>query len=195
MIVKPLSLPFLSKTTVRKLSVVSLATASLWLAGCSSIPAGGSAQPDYFGDRGASSAARVAFASCKREGLALDSSAGQQQSPAQYLSAARTFDQCLVELDPYRGSVTEQERMQVHALTVIDYLKGGDVAQARVQLRAFELSYPGADLYFADYTSFVDTLRSLLGPTDEGTSVGAGELNINPALRAELNRNNYWQSH
>jgi len=85
--------------------------------------------------------------------------------------------------------------MQVHALTVLNYFKGGDVVKARVQLQAFELSYPGSDLYFSDYTSFVDSLKVILSRSAlESTEMGR-VLNINPALKSDIVRQRYWQTH
>ena len=183
-----------------RLGVLTLATAGLLLGGCSSM---GPQPVDFTGADSTQSSATTSssyslvkqqFEQCQHEGLVIDASAREQQSPAQYLVAAKTLDQCLVEVDPHRSAVPVQTRMHTHALTVLDYLKGGDVAQARVQLSAFTLSYPGQDLYFADYTSFVDSLHSILSLA-EGATDNKAALNINPALRAELNRHRYWQRH
>jgi len=134
------------------------------------------------------------FLACKQDALALDASARKQQSSAQYLAAAKTLNQCLLEIDSHRSDIPIDERMKMHALTVLDYLKGGDVAQARVQLTAFEMSYPNNDLYFDDYTSFVDSFRVLL--SNNSTRMANGNpLNINPILKSEQNRRRYWLAH
>jgi len=138
--------------------------------------------------------AQDAFNSCKQDALALDASARKQQSSAQYLMAARTLNQCLLEVDSHRRDIPIEERMKMHALTVLNYLKGGDVVQARVQLTAFEMTYPNNDLYFGDYTSFVDSFRVLLN--DSAARVTHGNLlNVNPILKSEHNRRRYWLTH
>lgn len=147
-----------------------------------------------------SAAAMEQFVDCKKEGLALDESARKQKSPAQYAASARTLDLCLVEVDEYRDAVPMELRMQVHALTVLNYVKGGDIAKARLQLRAFELSYPNRDLYFSDYTSFIDSLNAVLGrPHSNGTSsqrvFQQRTSNINPMVSTEISRYRYWKMH
>lgn len=141
------------------------------------------------------------FLTCKKEGILLDESAREQGSPAQYTASARTLDLCLVEVDQLRNAVPMELRMQVHALTVLNYLKGGDIENARLQLRAFELSYPHKDLYFSDYTSFIDSLNAVLGNRFiEKHSIAASSSrertsNINPVVSSEVSRFRYWQTH
>lgn len=137
------------------------------------------------------------FVYCKKDGMLLDKSAHETKSSAQYAASAQTLDQCLADIDEYRDitpvasvEFTEQ-RMKVHALTVLNYLKAGNIKQAKLQLRSFELSYPGRDLYFSDYTSFVDSLSLLLGiDTFENRRKA---FNVNPTLASEVSRYRYWQ--
>ena len=139
------------------------------------------------------------FLRCKQDGLLLGESAREKKSSAQYAASAKTLDQCLADIDQYRdvtpvASIESVElRMQVHALTVLNYFKAGDIKHAKLQLRAFELSYPGRDLYFSDYTSFVDSLTLLLGVDSfEGRRK---VFNVNPTLASEVSRYRYWQRH
>lgn len=175
------------KQLTRKAALITFASSTLLLGACASkqtLPEP-TQQPAY------GMAAYADFNGCKEEGLALDASAREQGSPAQYLAAANTLDQCLQEADGYRDVIPQHERMQVHALTVLDYIKGGDAAKARLQLRAFTLAYPNKDLFFDDYTSFVDSMSVLLAE-DTGHD---GTPNINKNLKSEMNRNRYWQTH
>ena len=147
----------------------------------------------------AATTAMEQFLGCKQDGLLLDQSAREKKSSAQYAASAKTLDQCLTDIDEYRDVVpvasieSIEQRMQVHALTVLNYFKAGDIKHAKLQLRAFELSYPGRDLYFSDYTSFIDSLSLLLGiDTVEGRRK---VFNVNPTLASEVSRYRYWQRH
>lgn len=141
--------------------------------------------------RVAEAAVMADFEACRSDAMILDGSARKQQSTAQYLSAARSLDRCLSVLEPYSDGVDEELRMQLHALSVLDFLKGGDVVRAHGQFDSFQFQFPGKDLYFADNTSFVDTLSVLLGSVPADAERGM-LLNVNPALRSELNRSRHW---
>ncbi|MBV1920529.1 MAG: hypothetical protein KUG73_07580 [Pseudomonadales bacterium] len=149
----------------------------------------------------AATTAMAQFLGCKQGGLLLDQSAREKKSSAQYAASAKTLDQCLTDIDEYRDVVSVasiesiEQRMQVHALMVLNYFKAGDIKSAKLQLRAFELSYPGRDLYFSDYTSFVDSLTLLLGVDSLHSLEGRRKVfNVNPTLASEVSRYRYWQN-
>ena len=147
----------------------------------------------------AASNAMEQFLRCKQDGVLLDKSAQEKKSSAQYAASAKTLDQCLADIDEYRDVAPIasiefiEKRMQVHALTVLNYFKAGDIKHAKLQLRAFELSYPGRDLYFSDYTSFVDSLSLLLGV--DTVASRRKVFNVNSTLASEVSRYRYWQRH
>jgi hypothetical protein len=87
-----------------------------------------------------------------------------------------------------------EEVMQLHALSIFNFIKGGDISQAKIAFVQFKTAFPGQDLYFNDYTSLVDTATALLEPS----SVNAQKmvsLNISPELREELKRRQHWLNH
>ena len=186
---------FLSKQSnlnLKKLALLGLVSSSLLVSGCTMPTQEKPIQTDTVSS--ADISARKQFVVCKADALALDSSAKQRQSPAQYLSSANTLNQCLLEVDGFTHVVPLDERMQVHALTVLNYLKGGDIKQAKLQLDAFELAYPNSDLLFSDYTSFIDSMRVVL--SHQGSVLSrSSSLNINDALQSHVNRQRYWQTH
>ena len=147
----------------------------------------------------AASNAMKQFLRCKQDGVLLDESAREKKSSAQYAASAKTLDQCLADIDEYRdvapviSAEFVEQKMQVHALTVLNYFKAGDIKHAKLQLRAFELSYPGRDLYFSDYTSFIDSLSLLLGI--DTVKSRRKVFNVNPTLASEVSRYRYWQRH
>ncbi|PCJ34853.1 MAG: hypothetical protein COA99_14260 [Moraxellaceae bacterium] len=180
-----------SSTFTRAIRTLSLGFFALSLAACATTVPLPQPPPVSHAPSPAEVAAQQQFFDCKQDALALDVSAYEQQSPAQYNASAKTLDHCLSDIDDYRHVVPLEARMQVHALTVLNYLKGGDITKAREQLRSFELSYPDSDLYFSDYTSFVDSLRVIL----RKNAINRRVLNINPMLASEIVRHRYWQTH
>ena len=185
----PAIAPKKSMPWLRKGLMAGIAASSLLLGACATNqPMGG--DPVVHHDP-INSQAVMAFNQCKQQGLAMDASAKQSAAPAQFLAAAKTLDGCLRDVDSYRHQIPQIERMQVHALTEVDFLKGGDAEQARVQLNAFTLAYPNSDLYFNDYTSFVDSMQVLLNEQlDPNVSP-----NVSAKLQSEVERQRYWQTH
>ena len=131
---------------------------------------------------------QVEFNQCKSHVLDMDHSARNNKSLAQYLTSATAAQGCLREVDFANPLISDQQKMQLHALTVLNFVKGGDITKARSSLDVFVTSYAGKDLFFDDNTSFVDTFTVLL---KEGETKSTG-LNVNSALMTELKRKNTW---
>lgn len=131
---------------------------------------------------------QIEFNQCKSHVLDMDHSARSNKSLAQYLTSATAAQGCLREVDRTNPLISEQQKMQLHALIVLNFVKGGDINKARTSLGGFATSFAGKDLFFDDNTSFIDTFTVLL---NEDEAQGAG-LNVNSALMAELKRKNTW---
>jgi len=131
---------------------------------------------------------------CKHNALALDSAARTSSSTAQYLASARLLSNCISDFSEKVPLQLSQDVMQLHALSIFNYIKGGDISQAKMAFVQFKSSFPGQDLYFNDYTSLIDTATALLEPS----SINAQQmvsLNISSQLREELKRRQYWLNH
>ena len=129
---------------------------------------------------------------CQQHALAIADNASTTASRAQYLTSARALDNCVAAGQVDKAD--KQNRMQMIAITTLNFIKGGDVQKAAAQLAMFKRQYPQQDLYFADYTSFVDSATALLN-MDKLSATALTSLNINRKLRAEIERNHYWLSH
>lgn len=129
---------------------------------------------------------------CQQHALAIADNASSTASRAQFLTSARALDHCVIS--DQLANVEKQNRMQMIAISTLNFIKGGDVQKAADQLAMFKRQYPQQDLYFADYTSFVDSTTALLN-MDKLSATALTSLNINRKLRAEIERNHYWLSH
>ncbi|MBM3952984.1 MAG: hypothetical protein FJ311_16240 [Rhodospirillales bacterium] len=130
---------------------------------------------------------------CRDEALELDRQARKDISPARYLASARLIEKCEAEAGPEAAKVAEDERMRAYALAVQNHLKGGDIAKAREGLAKLKTAYPRADLYYADGSSFTDTMDILLGIKDRSAIGEIVTVNVGEELQAEIRRAHYWK--
>ena len=84
--------------------------------------------------------------------------------------------------------------MHSYGLAVQNYVKGGDLDAARGALNNFETAFAGHDLYYADGSSFTDTMGALLGRYEERDFGQFSTLNVSTDLKAEMRRVNHWAS-
>ncbi len=175
--------------------ILTAAFAALALSACSMTTSGG--LPEGIGFREARfaeiSAARE-WRACRDEALALDAQARQGDGGARYLASARLIEKCESGLGPEHAQVAQEERMRAYALAVQNHLKGGDVAAARAGLEKFKSAFAGADLYYADSSSFSETMEILLGLRDRTAAGEYSVVNASATLKAELRRARYWKN-
>lgn len=131
--------------------------------------------------------------SCRDEALELDRQARTEGSSAQYLASAKLIEKCESDAGPDVSKVPSDERMRAYALSSQNYLKGGDVPKARETLERLRDAYPGADLYYANGASFIDTMELLVGVEDRTNQGDLGIANVDSDLKSELRRTQYWK--
>lgn len=132
------------------------------------------------------------FRACHDEALQLDEQAKQSGQVAQYLASARLLESCERNLGSQARQVAMEERMQSYALSIQNYLKGGDIAKARANLDAFKSAFNGKDLYYADRSSFIDTMELLLSRIDGGDPHQIAMLNARKTVKEEMRRQHFW---
>jgi hypothetical protein len=132
------------------------------------------------------------YRECLDEALALDGQARTAGSSARYLASARLLKKCEAELGPEATGLALDERMRAYALGIQNHFKGGDIVQAQANLVTFMGTFQGADLYFADGSSFIESMEILLGIRDR-TAVGEFSVaNVSAELKSEMRRVRYW---
>ncbi|MEQ9643474.1 MAG: hypothetical protein RIM84_25875 [Alphaproteobacteria bacterium] len=135
------------------------------------------------------------YRECRDEALSLDSQARAAANPARYLAVARLLERCESDLGPGAAGLAADERMRAYALAVQNHLKGGDIAAARGGLERFRAAFPGEDLYYADGSSFTETMALLLGLGGPGATGELAMSNVAADVKAELRRADYWRQH
>ena len=164
------------------------------LGACQTIPTGRALEGIGFRqERFQEFAAMETYRACVKDAFKLDTEARAQGNPGGYLASARLIEKCEAELGPEAATVAQEERMRAYALSVLDYLKGGDVQSSRANLETFKRTFAGHDLYLANGASFIDTMELLTGGKSVPSPYEVSLLNVNRDVRAELQRVRFWK--
>jgi hypothetical protein len=139
-----------------------------------------------------------ANADCQNHAQSIANHAELIASNAQYLTAAKAMNTCVSSALQNRTYNDNDEYddviMKMMASATLNFMKSGDVTTATRELARFRRTYPDQDLYFEDYTSFLDTATALLS-LESLHSSELSVLNISPGLRDEIERKHYWLNH
>ena len=135
-----------------------------------------------------------AFNKCRDEGLEHDANARSRGVPGGFLTSARVINTCNVELGRARNRVDPEERMRLTGLSVVNYLKGGEVETARRQFEKFKVNWPNHDLYLSGGVSFIETADALFGRAADQTFGQFTAMNINDEVKSEMRRLNHWKN-
>ena len=133
------------------------------------------------------------YRACKDDALELDRQAREEGSPARYLASARLLEKCEAGLASEVAHLPKEERMRAYGLAVQNYLRGGDLAKARATLEKLREAFPESDLYYADGSSFTETMALLLSPKKRGAVGEFSVVNVDRKLKSELRRIRYWK--
>lgn len=128
---------------------------------------------------------------CQSQVVQRNNTIGDTGDAAQQIALANAATRCIENKTFYPQHPDNQMAMQLSALAIVNFIKAGETQLAKQSFQAFRTQFPQQDLLFDDYTSFVDTAVALL----EQEQLSARQLqvlNINPSLRAELKRQQYW---
>ncbi|MDV7338355.1 hypothetical protein RYZ26_02020 [Terasakiella sp. A23] len=185
--------PFSTFTKKQAKTGLSLALVGVALSACVTQPPSFGGGIDFREARYNEISAMREYRDCRDHAMDLDREAQMNHDAAKYLASARMIEKCEAKLGPDVADIAVDERMRAYALTIQNHLKGGDVEQARVNLDKFSDNFQGKDLYFADGSSFVQTMEVLLGKRGAGSIGRFSDANVNSQLKSELRRVRYWE--
>ncbi len=138
---------------------------------------------------------QAAFDRCFEAAAARSDKAVTGKSPALYHIAAKSMRDCVIDIHATAAFPRSDKAIHASALTIINYVKAGELEVASNQVRKFQSAYPRRDLYLADGTSFIESMQLLLGEVPGGAAERGSLVNASPQLKSELRRKDYWQSH
>ena len=170
-----------------------LGTSLLGLAACQTMTGGNMAEGIGFREaRFQEVAAMNSYRDCRADALALDEQARLEGSVEKYLASARLIEKCESNVGPQAKNLSEDERMRTYALSVLNYVRGGDLTAAAENLEQFQTHFPGKDLYFSDKSSFIATMQVLTGQKENESYTPGTLQNVNRDLRKEKRRIQHW---
>mgnify|MGYP001213628003 CR=1 FL=1 len=179
---------------MKRLSVPLIALGVLGITACQQTVLTSSTPTTSVIDRANEMQNLLNFDSCLSNGLEQDAQAAASDERGQYLASAKTLSSCDSKLRDSASLVATEKRMKAKAITVQNFIKGGDIQAARLALTDFETSFNSADLIYADGSSFKDTMRALLYRFDDRVSYKLASLNARRKVKDEVRRAWYWQS-
>lgn len=135
-----------------------------------------------------------AFKKCRDEGIQLDSEARNRGAPAAFSTSARIIAKCVDGMGTAATVVSSEERMRLSALSIVNFIKGGDVETARRRFERFKSTWPDHDLYLAGGASFISTADALLGRVQDKTFGQFSAMNVNDDVKSEMRRLNHWKN-
>ncbi len=153
---------------------------------------GSSAAVDYRYERFTDMQIKADYNNCRKTGFALDKEAGVD--PSRFIASADKFENCELMISNSQSLIDREMRLKTIAMSVQNYIKGGDLAKARAMLEQFEQVAAGQDLLYPDSTSFVSSMRVLLNASSNKNSFRLASHNAKTKIKSELSRAWHWQA-
>ena len=134
------------------------------------------------------------YRACVDDALRVAEQAKTSGQVGGYRASAKIFERCEADLSSGGALLAREERMRNYALSILNYLKAGDVKKVQANLEIFKKVFDGYDLYLPNGASFIDSLTFLTTKNDDPSSPqGMALMNVSPKLRAEIQRVQYWK--
>jgi hypothetical protein len=181
-----------SNCTLKAACLTGLVSITL-LAGCVSATTGSGEGIGYRQKRFQEISSMRSYRSCVDDAMKVAEDARSKGQTAGYRRSARILENCEAELGPESTTLAQEERMRAYAVSILNYVKAGDIANAQENLELFKTSFEGYDLYLADGSSFIDTLTMITVGRDQSQPHLIAMMNISQDLRMEMQRVNFWK--
>ncbi len=176
---------FLTKPIVKSILAFGIVAGTV---GCAS--QGGSFEnAEFRADRAAEVTDHASFSDCNQTAIMLS---GQATRPALYHNSAKQALRCLSDVADNASSISRSERMQLHALAIVNFAKSGEINSAQTELALFMNQYPFDDLYLANGASFTDTMSLMLGEVSPRQAATSSLSNSTRELKSEFRRQQFW---
>jgi len=185
-----------SRTTRRSATHASILAGLLGiglLAGCVPATTGSGEGIGFRQARFQEISAMRSYRGCVDDAMKVAADARRQGHAAGYERSAKILEKCEADLGPEARSLAQEERMRAYAVSVLNYVKAGNLASARVNLDTFKKSFVGNDLYLENGASFIDTMTVLTSAKDNASPHKMAMMNVSQGLRTEMQRVAFWK--
>lgn len=133
------------------------------------------------------------YRSCVDDALKVAEQAKTSGQAGGYRASAKLLERCESSLGPEAETLAREERMRNYGLSIVNYVKAGDIQNAQANLETFKKSFDGHDLYLPNGASFVDTMTLLTVKRDDASPQEMAMMNVSSTLRAEIQRVRFWK--
>ncbi len=163
------------------------------LAGCIPATTGGGEGIGFRQARFQEISAMRSYRSCVDDAMKVAEDARRQGHAAGYSRSARILEKCEADLGPEATTLAQEERMRAYAVSVLNYVKAGDLASASTNLQTFKKSFDGHDLYLPDGSSFIDSMTLITASKENARPHRIAMMNVSQDLRTEMQRVSFWK--
>lgn len=173
-------------------NICALVTTSFFLSACQSLTTASiNSSNEYRMDRYNDIRSTSDYHECRKTAFNLDERASNETS--KFLASAEHFEKCDRIVDNEPNLVGTNVRLKTIAMSVQNYIKGGDIDRARTMLEHFENVANGHDLYYPDSSSFKDSMTVLLNASADKSSLKLSQQNVRRKIKDEVRRTWYWK--
>ena len=133
------------------------------------------------------------YQKCVEDGKKIDYLASQDivNSKSLFYKSANILNKCEEIISNNNHLVNEEKRMKNFALSVQNFLKSGNISQARLKLKTFKNKF-NKDLMYPDGSSFISNIEILVNYQEPKKELNLAMVNANKKIKNELKRAWHW---
>ena len=133
------------------------------------------------------------YQKCVEDGKKLDHLASQDMINSQSLlyKSANILTKCEEIISNNNHLVNEENHMKNFALSIQNFLKSGNVRQARTSLKTFKNKFK-KDLMYPDGSSFISNIEILVNYQETKNELNLAMVDANKKIKNELKRAWHW---
>lgn len=133
------------------------------------------------------------YQKCVEDGRKFDVLASQHStnSKSLYHKSAQILTKCKNIITNNNHFVTKENEMKNFALGIQNFVKSGNLIEARVNLNLFKNTFD-KDLMYSDGSSFISNMELLVNYKEPKGELNLAMINANKKLKNELKRSWYW---
>ena len=133
------------------------------------------------------------YQKCVEDGKKIDHLASQDMvnSKSLFYKSANILTKCEEMIGNNNHFVSEENRMKNFALSIQNFLKSGNINQARLKLKTFKNKF-NKGLMYPDGSDFISNIEILVNYQDPKKELNLAMVNANKKIKNELKRAWHW---
>ena len=133
------------------------------------------------------------YQKCVEDGKKIDhlASLDMVNSKSLFYKSANILTKCEEMITNNNHLVSEENQMKNFALSIQNFLKSGNISQARLKLKVFKNKF-NKDLMYPDGSDFISNIEILVNYQEPKKELNLAMVNANKKIKNELKRAWYW---